>query len=557
MLNDHYKRIEDGLNNVFHLHNLASYAEKHIILESKKLSFTGGYEFQRAILNDDSRVTNTVKPAQIGLTVSTICYFLSALATQKQFNVIYALPSTNDATKLTITKVNPILYGSPDLKRLLNVNVDSTELKEINGNFLFIRGTRSETAALSISADCLVADEIDRCDPDTLKQFRSRLQASKHQIIRQFSTPTQEGVGISKEAETSKRIRHMGICNCCGHKWLPSYHTDIVIPGYYDDLKGLTKYNIKDYQWQKAHWMCPSCRRDPQFDPTRLEWVVENPDDNYEAHTHYVTPVTACRLLVPAYLVRTSTEFNTRAEWQNQVLGETSEDTNEQLTAADISKALVQADLSSSAIHFMGFDMGLLCAVTIGRLSNEGLLLVVHREMVPLSKFRERRLELIRQYRVVISVHDVQPYVSEIMSVCEVDTNAYGAVFTTSKNPQMYTVADKDEDAEEGKLNLRLLKINRTAAFDKLLEIFKENKIFISKGADDGVLQEHYLSLKRTKIFQNDELVFSWQKTDGQDHYFFSLMYMFLATTLLGTVSGWTEPGRTPLLVAFRPKEYS
>lgn len=116
--------------------------EKYAYLEGKKFSFDG-YEFQRAVMDDPSRVVNTVKPAQIGLTVTTMMYFLSVMATQK-LNAIYALPSANDAAKLVTTKLNPILYGTPELKRLLNVNVDSTELKEINGNFLFTRGTRSK-----------------------------------------------------------------------------------------------------------------------------------------------------------------------------------------------------------------------------------------------------------------------------------------------------------------------------------------------------------------------------------------------------------------------------
>ena len=193
--------------------------------------------------------------------------------------------------------------------------MNNNELKQIGNNFIFIRGSRSETAALSISADCLVADEIDRSDPDTLKQFRSRLQASELQIIKQFSTPTIEGVGIAKEAETSKRWRHFAKCARCDHIWLPSYHTDVRIPGFLDDLREVTKTNIKNMEWQKAHWRCPSCGQDPLLHPSRLTWICENQADNYEAATYYVSPVTACLVLKPSYLVRTSTEFNTRSEW--------------------------------------------------------------------------------------------------------------------------------------------------------------------------------------------------------------------------------------------------
>jgi len=536
---EHIQRIKDGVGNVYNLNNLAAYVEKSIRLEGRKYTFGVEYGFQRDVLNDDSRVNNTVKPAQIGLTVSTMAYILAAAATQKKFHSIYGLPTAGDATKLVTTKLNPLIDDSPDIRRLLNVNVHSTELKEINGNFIFVRGTKSETAALSISADCLVVDEIDRCDPDVVKQFRSRLQASKLQIVRQFSTPTIEGVGISKEAETSKKYRHMAKCVHCNHTWLPSYHTDIVVPGYTGDLEYITKKTLKDIAWEDAHWTCPNCGLDPDLHPSRLEWVCENPDDNYEAHTHFITPVSACLVLRPAYLVRTSTEFNKRSEWKNQVLGETSEDKNEQITIDDINRATLDIPLDSAEVHVMGFDMGLLCNVTIGRVTSDGTAVVVHREQVPISNFEKRRLELIQKHRVVASVHDVYPHTNEVMKVCEYDSNAYGALFVTGRNVQLYTLQEKEEDVEDGKLNLRLLKVNRTMLLDETMELFKSGKIVIARGQQD--FGSHYLSMKRTQVFVKDELTWVWQKTGNEeDHQHFSLGYMILAWKMR-TRQTWTD----------------
>lgn len=539
MIAEHLQRMRDGAGNVYNLQNLSAYVEKNLRLEGKKFTFGQRYGFQRDVLDDNSRVNNTVKPAQIGLTVTTMAYVVSAACSQKKFHSIYALPTAGDAMKLVTTKLNPLITNSPEVKRLLNVNVDSSELKEINGNFIFIRGTKSETAALSISADCLVVDEIDRCDPDVVKQFRSRLQASELQIVRQFSTPTIKGVGISKEAETSKRMRHMAKCNCCGHLWLPSYHTDIRVPGFTGDLEYVTKKSLKDIDWINAHWECPSCGMNPDLHPSRLEWVCENPDENYEAHTYFITPATACLVLTPSYLVRTSTEFNRRSEWKNQVLGETSEERNEQINVEDIEKATVPVSLDSSEVHAMGFDMGLLCNVAIGREMHDGTMLVVHREQVPISNFENRRLELIRQYRVVSSVHDVYPHTNEIMKVCEYDNNAYGALFSSAKTVQMYTLQEKEEDVEEGKLNLRLLKVNRTMLLDEILTDFKAGKIVIAKGNFD--FDSHYLSLKRTQVFIKDELAWMWQKTGTEeDHQHFALAYLKLAWKMR-TRQTWTE----------------
>ncbi len=546
----HLERIQDELDNVYGLTSLSNWVEKYAYLEGKRFSFTD-YEFQRRIMDDPARVVNTVKAAQLGLTVTTMMYLLAVLATQRM-SVIYALPSANDAQKLVTTKLNPIIYNTPELKRLLNVNVDSTELKEINGNFLFTRGTKSETAALSISADVLVVDELDRCDPDTLKQFRSRLQASPHKIIRQFSTPTIDGLGISREAEASVRYRHFCTCAHCEHKFLPSYWTDIVIPDYDRPLGELDRLNLKDVKWKQARWNCPSCGRDPELDASRLEWVPENPGDSYEASTYYVGPVTAHKTLKPDYLVRSSTEFNTLSEFKNQVLGETSQEESQQLVPADIERAFTTSPLDSSELHCLGVDIGQMCAVTVGRLTQDGDLLVVHKEMTPLANLENRKAELARKYRVVTSVLDIMPETHLVGRITEYDPNAWAGMFTTSKTTELYTTQQKAEDAEEGKLNLRMVKINRTAMLDKLLDMFKKGKVVVARNQESARYMSQMLSLKRTQVMMKDELAWSWVKTDQIDHMHFATMYLLTACLLRGTAGAWTAAGAVPLVSSFR-----
>ena len=547
---DHLERLQEGVADTYSLTSLSNWAEKYVNLEGKKFSFHN-YEFQRAIMNDESRVVNTVKCAQIGLTTTTMIYLLAVMATQKM-NVIYALPSANDAAKLVTTKLNPIIYNTPELKRLLNVNVDSTELKEINGNFLFTRGTRSETAALSVSADLLVADEIDRSDVDTLKQFRSRLQASPHRLIRQFSTPTIAGFGIAKEAEASVRYKHFCTCAHCGHKFLPNYWNDIVIPDYDRPLQELDRLNLKDVKWKEARWSCPECHKDPVISKDRLEWVAENPSENYEASTYYVGPVTAHTVLKPSYLVSSSVEFNTRSEFVNQVLGEVSEEESQQMTLSDLERAFTTSPLDSSELHCMGVDIGQLCAVTIGRLTQDGTLLVVHKEMVPLGNLEVRKSELSREYRVVVTVLDIMPETFLVSKITDRDPNAWAGIFTTSKTTELFTTQLKAEDSEEGKLNLRMVKINRTAMLDKLLELFKNGKAVIARSPESGKYISQLLSLKRVQSFVKDDLVWNWQKTDGSDHYHFGTMYLLTACLLRGTAGSWTAGAGVALVSSFR-----
>ena len=179
-------------------------------------------------------------------------------------------------------------------------------------------------------------------------------------------------------------------------------------------------------------------------------------------------------------------------------------------------------------------------------------MLVVHSEAVPLANFETRRRELCAQYRVVVSVHDTQPETFLVSKITDYDPNSWGAIFTTSKTTELFTTQQKSEDAEEGKLNLRLVKINRTAILDKLLDQFKSGKVVVARNAESGRFISQMLSLKRTQSFVKDELVWSWQKTDHNDHMHFSMCYLLTSCLLRGTAGSWTVPSGVALVSSFR-----
>jgi hypothetical protein len=323
----------------------------------------------------------------------------------------------------------------------------------------------------------------------------------------------------------------------------------MVVPGWSNPLSDINKFNLKDIRWQEAHWLCPSCKRDPVFQPDLLEWVVENPNDNYEAHTYYITPVTACKVLVPSYVVRTSTEFNSEAEWRNQVLGEASENEESQIVVTDLEKAKQTGDFTATDTpHYFGADIGQLCHIVISRF-HSGVFLAVHRETCPLSQFLETRNRLIKEHRCITSVQDAQPETALITGITDYDPNAYGCIFVSTKTPEMYTVVQKVETPEEGKLNLRLVKANKTAAFDKLLTFIKAGNFVFKSASDDGKFISHVLSMKRTLVHKDGyEPAYTWQKTDGEDHYMHALLYSFLACTLRGTANEVIRSGNTSLV---------
>jgi len=550
----HLSRIRASTLSKFGLSNVSSWIEQNLFLEGKRFSFHN-HEFQRRILDDTSPVSMAVKVAQIGMSTISYAHALACCSIMDHWGYGYVFPSSGDAQKACATRINPMIAESPEIKRLVNPDLDNTELKQIGSSFLYFRGTKSDTAGLSISLDFLTVDEYDRCDFDTAAQYVSRLQHKDTKMRRLFSTPTLANYGIMKESQTAKRWRQVATCACCSHKWLPDYFSDVKIPDYSNSLREITKQNIKDLNWTQAQWICPKCGKDPKFHDTTLEWVCENPEDNYQANCWFISPVTAHAILTPSYLVNVSTQFNRYSEFMNQSLGIPAEEEGEAILPSDIQRAYVQAELSDSSLHVMGADIGQLCHIVIGRMTHGGQFIVVHRERVPLANFEERRRQLCSAYRVRVSVHDTQPETHLIQRITDYDPNAYGAIFTTSKSAGMFTVVNKEEDPEEGKLNMRRLNVGRTAALDALLAVVKANSLIIQRQSDlDDLYEQQMLSLKRTQVFDKQgELYYTWVKTDGEDHFHFATLYCYLATHLLGTVN---SPGAIaaglPLVSTFK-----
>ena len=538
---DHFDRLKTAIEGSFSLTNLDSYIERKTYLNDRLFSFKD-HEFQRDILKGTAKTELTIKIAQVGLSEVSYRLALAACRVVDDFSIIYTFPNASDAEKMCKTRIDPIIAGSPDLAQAVSKDVNSMEIKQFGrSSFLYMKGTNSEKGAISVPADMIIHDEWDRSDTTTASMYIARLQHKPYKLRRLFSTPTYAKYGILKEAETARRYHHIATCHACSNKWLPSYFTDIKVPGYDGDLKDLNKQNIKNVNWRKAYIACPKCGRDPKLAYERMEWVCENPDDNYEAVARFISPFTVPNILTPSYLVHNSTEYKKYSEFMNQGLGLAAEDSDDNLTQSDVAKAILNADLKSHTLHVFAADMGLMCHIAIGREAATGELIVAHREKVPLALFERRRKELLAEYRCALSVHDCFPYVDMITRITDFDPNAYGAVFATFKSGPVVRVQEQEESPEEGKLNLRQLKIKRNEALDSLMECFKRQEIKIqSQGSEeDEYLENQILSMKRVQKFdQEKELSYVWEKTDENDHFHFALLYLWCGLKVRGLAKG-------------------
>lgn len=528
------ERMAAGAFNIYNLNNLDEWLCKNTFINDKPFNFKDR-EFQIAILRDPKRESYVVKPAQVGLSELSYRWAVASCCIMSNFTVIYTFPTAGDALKNNQTRINPMIEGSPEIKRLVSQDLNNSEVKQFGKNsFLFFKGTMAETAALSTPADAVIHDEWDKSDMSVGTTYVSRLQDKPTKIRKIFSTPTIAGYGVSKEAETANRLYHFVKCNKCNHSFLPDYFTDIKIPGYSAPMEEITRDLLPKINWKDAVLLCPQCGRDPELHHTRMPWVCENPDLDFVANTWFVSPFSAHKRISVPYLIESSTKYKKYSEFKNQGLGLTAEDKNEAITLEDIQKLQALHFNPSTDIHQMGVDLGTTCHITIGRELDSGEILVVHRERVHYSRLTERQAELRSQYNVSTQVLDSQPYSDIVNTVCGYNPNAWGAVYIHSKNAAIFTAKEQEQNLEEAKLGFRTVNINRNAAFDELMALIKSGKLIISKSDENHIFEKQMLCMKRTQKFdRSQELHYVWVKTgDEDDHYHHSLLYFYIAVKL-------------------------
>lgn len=542
---EHIARLKAATYSSYSITDASKWITDHTYLNDDRFSFVD-HEFQQRILDDPSRVLNVQKCAQIGMSEAMARYVLALCRIIPGFSAILTFPFSGDSENFMRTRINPVIQGSPNLREAVDNNLDNVSIKAFGNSLLYLRGTSGATQALSIPADILIHDEIDRSDPAVIGQYQSRLRHSKWKLVRKFGTPTLAKRGISAEMDVSRRYKNICKCDHCNHFFIPDYYEHIAIPGFNGDIKEITKDSIRTINWMQAALLCPKCGDEPDLSPVYREWVMENPSDNFEAVGYFCSPFDVPKMTTTPQLVLESTKYNTQSEFQNQALGIVADNSNDQITEADLLDCKVNVSLASQTVHSMGCDMGLTCYIEVGRMVGEALL-IVHREKVSLGEFEARRLKLQQQYSVITTVMDSQPYTDLVLRIQSYDPNCYGGVYHQSKDLATYAIKKVDRDDAKGKLPINQALINRDLAFDEIMHLTKaEPKQLIwaaQNEEDDKMYVAHMLDMRREQVVdRSGEVRYTWAKShDGNDHMMHTTLYLYTAcrlsaTTFRGTV---------------------
>lgn len=236
--------------------NILAFIKKHAIrTESGSLLDFHDYRYLIQIYSDDSPFICCTKAAQIGFTTYEILRSMHEAKNspkEEAMDIIYVLPTADDVKQFSGGKTNRIIANNPVLQTW-TADKDSVEQKQIGHATIYYRGSWTEKAALMISAKKLIVDEYDRCKPEVVEMYDSRLQFVPNPRKAFFSNPSLPDFGISKVFEQSDKKR-WHVTHSCGSRFVMD--------------EGCVDYGAEEYR-------CPACKGAISSEEIRMgEWIA-------------------------------------------------------------------------------------------------------------------------------------------------------------------------------------------------------------------------------------------------------------------------------------------
>lgn len=531
----HLERLQSTLSGGSSLARIPQWMCDNTRLRGNKFSFKH-HEYQLQILNDPSPHKVVRKCSQVGISEMSARLAMAQANIIPGFTVIYTLPTADFAKTFAKTRMDPIIQNSPKLQNALHPDNDNTQVKQFGESFVYIKGTRGQTAAISVPADHLIHDELDFSDLGVVSTYHSRLTHSPYKFKTEFSTPTVDKYGISGAFNLSRRFFNFCKCNHCNHQYIPNYFEDVRVPKYTGKIEEITAENIHLYNVRNAVVICPQCGKEPDLGPDHREWVCENPSGDQDTAGFQISPFDAPHIIKPGDLITASTTYKRFTDFVNFGLGLPAEDKETAINEADVEAMMIEAAGSAYMAYVMGIDVGQQCHLMVAGIGYLGEIDVVHSEVVPHYQLETRKRDLKMAYGVRITVMDSMPYFDTLIRMQGNDADMWGAMFVKSKDLDLYRIKRRDENMEVAEMFIRQLDINRNRAFDALMEAIRAKVVHIKRNECADKIKTHLTDMKRIRAPMEDgEISFQWRKSDKkEDHFHHTLLYTWLASKMTG-----------------------
>ena len=232
------------------------------------------------------------KAVQTGLSELFICLALYHAGWQGKI-VAYVLPTFAVRDRFVSQRINRVLLNSNRYAALLpkaNENarpgLGNNKVKQFGSGTLMFLGSNTQVDFVEFSADSLIIDEFDQCEPANLAKAKDRLRASDDPRMYRLGNPTLPNIGVCKLYDESDQRDWFTRCPSCGEwqaldwfvnfvmkndrgDWVPRTNPDI-------DFTRIARIEDVDYESLNILPQCLKCKKEFHVHGTG-EWVSRHP----------------------------------------------------------------------------------------------------------------------------------------------------------------------------------------------------------------------------------------------------------------------------------------
>lgn len=469
---------------------LAWIFEKQVVSEKGDMLDFADRPFLIDILTDWSQEIVIKKCAQIG---GSVTFNLKALYAIIKFgwNILYTFPTDSDVKEFVNSKTNKIISANPQV--FGGMDSDNVERKELNGRFMFFKGTVSKTAAIMTTADLLIHDEASRSDQSVIDTMKSRTKASKYKGRWLFSNPTTEKDAIDIAWNQSDKKEWTVTCHTCKVEQTLSWPESI--------------------DMEKKQFQCKECKGKLYKADRRMgKWVAQNPGKSISG---YHISLLMAPWIDAAEIIKDSE--GDQEYFYNFVLGEPYSPGDIRVSRSTILDNWTPRNLETGE-WFLGVDVGNIKHYVLGS------------ELGPTKIGRFTKWadldDMMKMYKPKMVI-DAMPDNTMSKYYVENYRNALMSFFQENKNNPK-TIVWWGEGDKDG-----VVYSNRNRILDQLIDEILNAKILFGLSTDSEIKNylKHWETLRRIKITDNKGIEsYQWDSTTGEDHYVFATLYYYLAT---------------------------
>ncbi len=417
------------------------------------------------------------------------------LARFRKISSIYTMPSDSDVEEFSKTKTDPIFQANQSIRDSLTLN--NTFLKEVNGIFIYFKGTRSKSAPISTTTDILIHDEKDRSDMKIIEGYQSRITASEYRWTWAASNPSQYNAGVDIDWQRSDKKEWFIRCLGCNEKQYLTWEDNV------DETKKI--------------FICKNCKRE-LTDRERAKGIWEKTGAG-DVSGYHISQLMAPWISAD-YLIQQKNKVGIEV-FRNFNLGEpySAGDTY------DFSRILLD-NWTNEAIDggqlYMGVDVGKIKHWVLG--SDKGIFKIGKCER------REELEEIIGKYKP-LCVIDSGPERTWAEEFRNKFPNVWICFYQKDRQQQDLITWGGMKNSDEAYKKLGYVWVDRNRNIDDLVYNMQRGEIqFRLYREDMEQIIAHFGTMRRVERTNAlSQKIYEWETTNGVNHFASALWFYWIA----------------------------